>query len=77
MKVTVLPVDARSTFSAEVRASVPEPSAALLTATVCVPETVVSVPPPVDFSWTVKVPFAALAADGAAAAPPALAEVSP
>jgi hypothetical protein len=33
----------------------PEPSAALETVTVCVPDTVVRVPPEVDFSWVVKV----------------------
>ncbi len=59
---------------------VPEPSAELLTATVCVPPptpTVVSAPPFVDFALIVKMELPAFAAPGAAAAPPALTLVSP
>ncbi len=59
---------------------VPEPSAELLTATVCVPPptpTVVRVPPLVDFSLIVKTELPALPGPGAAAAPPALMLVSP
>ena len=55
----------------------PEPSALLFTVTVCVPVTVVSEPPEVDFSCTVNVPAPAFPADGAAAAPPAFPLVSP